>query len=366
MQNNRILGFDLARAYAIFGMYIVNLNFCFGAMRDESALGRFLTIFVGNSTSIFIILAGMGLSLMSNKSVYSIEEKQRLRSTVLRRSWFLLAMGLFLYAWWPGDILHFYGGYMHVAAFLLFIPKRYYLWTAALTVAFYHALMLVIPIYTSWDLTTSKYADFWTIQGFLRNTFYNGWNSMFPWLAFFMVGMWLGRLDWHSKKIKTKVFWVGLALFSFTKAIRILFKSDWDNPERHFFYEKYWDYVNAEYFPAFLPFMLITGGFALMVIPICMWIGERFSSSCFLGYLAQTGQMTLTHYVTHITIGMLIFSGLTGLKYTGYWGNQITASPFQIFGFASTFYVFSVIFSVLWCKKFKNGPLEMLMRTVSR
>jgi uncharacterized protein len=26
----RILGFDLARAYAIFGMYIVNFTFCFG------------------------------------------------------------------------------------------------------------------------------------------------------------------------------------------------------------------------------------------------------------------------------------------------------------------------------------------------
>jgi uncharacterized protein len=365
MNNNRILGFDLARAYAIFGMYIVNFNFCFGAMHDESTLGRFLTIFVGNSTSIFIILAGMGLSLMSNKVVYNPEEKQKLRSIVLKRSWFLFALGLLLYNWWPGDILHFYGGYMHVAAFLLFIPKRYYLWTAVGVLAFYHVLLWVIPVYTSWDLATAAYSDFWTIKGFLRNTFYNGWNSMFPWLAFFLVGMWLGRLNWQQKGLKIKIFGVGFLIFSFIKAIRMIFKSDWDNPNRHQFYEKYWDYLCAEYFPPFLPFLLITGGFALMVIPVCMWIGERFFESRLLRFLAKTGQMTLTHYVMHITVGMLLFSALTGLQYTGLWGNALTASSIQIIGFAGLFFVFSVIFSVFWKKKFKNGPLEMLMRRVS-
>jgi uncharacterized protein len=365
MATQRIIGFDLARAYSILGMYFVNFNFCFGTMRDESTLGRFLAIFVGNSTSIFIILAGMGLSFMSMKAEDTKEEKQALKSKILKRSWFLFAIGLLLYPWWPGDILHFYGGYMHVAAFLLFIPRHFYLWIALMVIYIYHLLLGVFDVYSSWDLTTSAYSDFGTIKGFLRNTLYNGWNSMFPWLAFFLIGMWLGRLNWQDKKTKINVFLIGFLFFALVKGIRMLFKNDWDNPDRHQFYEKYWDYVSAEYFPAYLPFMLITGGFALMVIPICMWISERFSQSRLIGYLAQTGRMTLTHYVMHITLGMLVFSGWTGLQYTGYWGNSTSATPLQIIGFAGAFYIFSVFFSVFWNKKFKNGPLEMLMRRIS-
>ena len=31
----------------------------------------------------------------------------------------MVGLGLLVYPWWTGDILHFYGGYMHLAAFFL-------------------------------------------------------------------------------------------------------------------------------------------------------------------------------------------------------------------------------------------------------
>ena len=99
----RIIGFDLARAYAIFGMYIVNFNFCFGStVTNDSTtlLGRFLNLFIGNSTSIFIILAGMSVSLMTNRIGYAKEEKGKLKSVVLKRSWFLFAMGLLFFIYY--------------------------------------------------------------------------------------------------------------------------------------------------------------------------------------------------------------------------------------------------------------------------
>jgi len=65
----RIIGFDLATAYAIFGMFIVNFNFSFGSVINPTdAAGHFLNIFTGNSTAIFIICAGMGVSLMTNRT----------------------------------------------------------------------------------------------------------------------------------------------------------------------------------------------------------------------------------------------------------------------------------------------------------
>jgi uncharacterized protein len=355
--NPRIVGFDMARAYAIFGMFIVNFLFCFGSFQDQRPLGVFLNLFVGNSTSIFIILAGMGVSFMTARTDYSIEEKKNLKSIILKRSWFLFAIGLLLYNWWPADILHFYGGYMHIAAFMLFVPNRYFLWTGLVAIIIYHLLHLVIPIDTSWDFTTFKYADFWTPVGFLRNTIYNGWNSIFPWLSYFMLGMWLGRKDWTDRKLIKKTFLVGLIIFLLFEGLRLLVKNG--------YFTEYTHYIMSDYFPAYIPYIMITTGFALMAISTFMFIGVQFPKNRLISLLGKTGQMTLTHYVIHLTIGMVILSKLTKKQYTGYLVAENPVSPVFIFTYAVSFFALSMAFSHFWGKKFKNGPLEMLMRKIS-
>ena len=316
----RIIGFDIARAYAIFGMFVVNFNFSFGSiMAPIEPLGRFLNIFTGNSTAIFIICAGMGVSLMTNRNDYSKEEKANLKSKVLKRSWFLFILGLLLFTWWSGDILHFYGGYMHFAALLLFVPKRYYLLGALAAIIIFHLLLLVIPINTSWDFATFKYQDFWTPIGFLRNTFYNGWNSMFPWLSFFLMGMWLGRLNWKDNLVRRNIFIVGLFVFVIFQLLRLLVRLQYFNP--------FWtNYIMAEYFPPYLPFIMITMGFAFMVISTCMYFGEKFSDNNFVLALQKTGQMTLSHYVIHLTIGNILLATLTNKHYTGFLEDEMPKS----------------------------------------
>ena len=357
--NQRIIGFDIARAYAIFGMFIVNFNFSFGSiMAPSDFCGRFLNIFTGNSTAIFIICAGMGVSLMTNASSYSKEERAALKSKILKRSWFLFALGLLLYNWWSGDILHFYGGYMHVAAFLLFVPKRYYLLGALIAIIIFHLLLFVIPIGTGWDFSVFNYTDFWTPFGFLRNTLYNGWNSMFPWISYFLVGMFLGRLNWQDRIVKRNVFLLGLSVFLVIQTLRFMVRQDFFNP--------FWsDYIMAEYFPPYLPFVLVTMAFALMVISICMVVGERFSTNRVVLALQKTGQMTLSHYVIHLTLGMLLMAFLTSKHYTGLLEDEVPTEPIYILVYSIVFYFVSVIFSELWKRKFKNGPLESVMRKIS-
>ena len=355
----RIIGFDLARAYAIFGMFIVNFNFSFGNVYPtENVMGRFLNLFTGNSTSIFIILAGMGVSLMTNKTGISTEEKAKYKSIILKRSWFLFIIGLLLFNWWSGDILHFYGGYMHIAAFILFLPKRYYLWIISVIIVVYHILLWLIPVGTSWDFLTYKYTNFWTPIGFLRNTLYNGWYSIFPWFAFFVIGMWLGKLDWNNKLIRRNIFIIGLFLFTIIQLIRLWAKNPFIDDFTH-------RYILSEYFPPYLPFLIITAGFALMVITICMFLGDQFKDAKIIHYLAKTGQMTLSHYVIHITLGMLILEKLTGKTYTGFLEDEMPTAPQYILLYATLFFIVSVFFSWLWSKKFKNGPLETIMRKIS-
>jgi uncharacterized protein len=355
----RIVGFDLARAYAIFGMFIVNFNFSFGSFQDKSLTGQFLNLFTGNSTAIFIICAGIGVSLMVSPLKNETNEVKAIqKSVVMKRSWFLVAIGLLLYDWWPGDILHFYGGYMHIAAFILFVRRRYFLWGAGLAIIIFHLLLTIIPIETSWDFSTFRYADFWTLRGFLRNTLYNGWNPLFPWIAYFLLGMWLGRINWQQGRIRRYVFLTGLGFFLLFEGVR-----------QYAVYNKFsheiLDYIMAEYFPPYLPFMVITASFALMVIATSLWLGDKYGQTVLIKWLTETGKMTLTHYILHLTAGMLVVEYLSGKKYTGLLQTEAPLSPDVILVFSVSWFLLSIVFSVFWSKKFNKGPVETLMRKIS-
>jgi uncharacterized protein len=354
----RIIGFDLARAYAILGMYIVNFNTVFGSLNSKSVLGKFLSMFSGNSSSTFVILAGMGISLMTNKVDYSEEEKSKLNKVISRRSWFLFVIGLLLYVWWPADILHYYGGYMHLALPFIFLPKRYFLWASLGAIIIFHFLFTIIPYDTGWNFTALEYKDFWTINGFIRNTFYNGWNSIFPWVAYFFVGMWLGKLDWSKIIMQQKIFVIGFVTWASITAMQFY--------APHYVVEKnLLLYITADYIPPFLPFMLSTFGFALMLISTFMFIGDKVGHLKSAQFFSYTGQMTLTHYVSHLTIGMLIFGAITGKSYTNISANSTPTNPLHILFFTIAYFAMSFVFSYFWLKKFKNGPLEMLMRKIS-
>jgi len=354
----RIIGFDLARAYAIFGMFIVNFNMVFGSYNDQSIIGKFMSLFSGNSSTVFVILAGMGIALMTNRSQYSFTEKNKLRNTILKRAIFLFIIGLLLNIIWPADILHFYGCYMFIIAFLIFMEKRYFLWFATASILIFHILVFIIPFETGWNLEKIQYKDFYTINGFIRNTFYNGWNSIFPWIAYFLLGMYLGKLNWKEIKVQRKMFFLGLSLFLTVTIIQSASQHISISEELKLF-------INADYLPPFLPFILSTSGFSLILISGFMYLGNKIGESQLAQNIASTGQMTLTHYVSHVTIGMIIFSLLTDKNISEDLTHLQPIKPICILLFSIAYFVFSYYFSKLWTKHFKNGPLETLMRKIS-
>ena len=354
----RVTGFDLARAYAIFGMYIVNFNIIFGDDRDQSLIGQFLSLFSGNSSTVFVMLAGMGIALMSSRQTGKPEDKRRIRNTVIRRACFLGITGLLFCLWWPADILHFYGVYMLIAALLLFVNRRYYLVVSLLSILIFHVLLVLIPYESGWNFDTLAYMDFWTAKGLIRNTFYNGWNAAFPWFAYFTMGMYLGRMDWTRPKVQLRMFIIGLCMFLVMGAVQYGASSFITS-------EEILAYVQANYLPPTLPFVISTMGFGFMLIAACMLIGKHVSGKPFAQHLAQVGKMTLTHYVAHLTIGMLVFAALSGKEYAGLRTGQAPAKPIFLLLFSIAWFVLSYQFSKMWAKRYKNGPLEMLMRKIS-
>jgi uncharacterized membrane protein YeiB len=353
--NQRIIGFDLARAYAILGMFIVNFNMIFGSYNDKSVVGQFISLFSGNSSTVFVILAGMGIAFMTNRSEYTVVEKNKLRHTILKRAAFLFIMGLLLSIVWPADILHFYGCYMVIISFLVFLEKKYLLLLAFLSVLIFHVLVFIVPYETGWNLDKFQYIDFYTIYGFIRNTFYNGWNSIFPWIGYFLFGMYLGRLNWTDIKIQRKMFLIGLTLYLAITLIQFISQQFSISEELKLF-------INADYLPPFLPFILGTSGFSLMIISGFMYLGDKVGENKLAKSFASTGQMTLTHYVSHILIGMLLFLILNNNK------SELVIQPVKpiyILLFSMTYFVLSYYFSKQWVLYFKTGPLETLMRKVS-
>lgn len=355
----RIIGFDLARAYAIFGMFVVNFNTVFGSHTNHKGLSGFLNLFNGNSSTLFVMLAGMGVSLMTNRSDYTLEEKKSIKSIIAKRSWFLFVLGISFYLWWPADILHFYGGYMHIASLVIFFPKKYFLYAAAAAIVVFHLLFAIIPYDTGWNFETLMYKDFWTVEGFLRNTFFNGWNSIFPWIAYFFLGMYLGRLDWKENKTTSqRILLIGFIGYLITWVIQANATLITQNKDLVF-------YLTADYLPPFIPFMLSNASFGLILIGIFTLIGNSIGDVKIVKILVSTGQMTLTHYVAHLVLGLFLLATITGKTLSYDLLKQTPTNPIVILAFAIIYFLFSCAFSYYWARKYKNGPLEMFMRKIS-
>jgi uncharacterized membrane protein YeiB len=202
------------------------------------------------------------------------------------------------------------------------------------------------------------YNDFWTLKGFIRNTFYNGWNSIFPWIAYFFIGMYLGRLNWSDSTTPKKVLLIGSSVYFITFLIQSYATSMTQNKDLLF-------YLTADYLPPFLPFMLGTASFGLILISIFIFIGNKIGETKIARILSSTGQMTLTHYIAHLVFGLLILSIITGKTLSYDLLKEIPTNPIIILTFTIIYFLFSCSFSYLWTKKYKNGPLEILMRKIS-
>jgi uncharacterized membrane protein YeiB len=85
----------------------------------------------------------------------------------------------------------------------------------------------------------------------------------------------------------------------------------------------------------------------------------------YLLYAAATGQMTLTHYIAHLVLGLIFLSIITGKTLSFDLLKEIPSNPMIILTFAITYFLLSCTFSYFWAKKYKNGPLETLMRKIS-
>lgn len=358
MSTKRIIGIDVARALAVIGMIIVNFKTVFGGEGD-SVLKAFTGLFEGKAAAAFVVLAGVGLAFMTNSAVQSLDREKlaKARWRIGKRALFLFIVGLSYLAIWSADILHFYGVYMLLTLALISASSKELI-TAVLVIIFsYPFLMVVMDYDIGWDFDSLEYLDFWTITGFLRNLFYNGFHPVIPWSAFMLFGLWFGRQNLRDEAFVKKSLLLGLAAFIFVQLLSfalLWFLSEGED----LVYAELEQILGTSPMPP-QPFYMVNGMAAsVVVISSCILVARRLSTSFLVDALAKTGQLALTFYVAHVIIGM----GLVDSFFAGQLGTYSIA--FSL-GYALLFSLACIAFALIWRKYFTSGPLEWVMRKIT-
>jgi uncharacterized protein len=358
--SNRIHGYDVARAIAVFGMILVNYHSIF--LHNQKLPEWFATLadlLYGRAATLFVMLAGVGLVLMSRRALKSYDPAalQQIRHRLFRRSVVLFIMGLIFMQWWKADILHFYGIYLTIGALLLAAPNRR-LWGLVLVLFIASALFFCFmdgdPSVGGWFMAPNRVTEVFD------DLFLNGHYPVFPWLIFLLIGMWFGRFVLMADtKIKRQVFLAALGILVATELLArdlppLVFAgttgSVGDGPLGLF--------LMADVFPITPLFSISAAASAILVIITSLTISRYRFFAGIVDALQSTGKLTLTIYITHIFIGL----GLQ--KFFTIQAGSAT-KPVLIIYFTFGYCLLSVLTANIWFRHFTRGPLEWLLRRLS-
>jgi uncharacterized protein len=358
--DRRIVGYDLARALAVFGMVVVNFKIVMGAEHNGPAwLVGLVSLLSGRAAATFVILAGIGISLLSRKARISNDGAQlgRDRNTLLRRALFLVVVGLLYTPIWPADILHFYGIYIAVAACLLSASTRRLWIFSGLLISGSVAMILMLDYGHGWNWETLDYSGFWSPAGMIRHLFFNGFHPVIPWLGFLLVGMIVGRQDVGNPAVRRRLFTWGAAVALSAEGLSRLLMTALSRNGNPVDQETVVALLGTGPMPPMPLYMFAGAGTGVVLIVASVSFGLKYGDATWLRPFIATGQLALTLYVGHVLLGMGILESIGKLE------NQ--SLVFSLLA-SAVFCAVSVVFAFYWRRRFKRGPVEAIMRYLTR
>jgi len=333
----RIQAFDVARAIALIGMVIVNYHVTM-SYDQPGGWGIPAGLLSGRAAALFVILAGIGTSLASERALaapgHSLSAHRR---GLLRRAAFLWFAGWAFFIVWPADILHYYGVFLLVGAAALRASSKALIVLAVIAVATSSIFLLCGDYVAHWDLLALEYQHLWTVDGFMRNLLLNGFHPVFPWVGFFLVGMALGRLDWNAQRTRRLCVAWGAFLFLIAKTGAVA--------------------AGATLSPMPpTPFFIVGGiGTALMSIGASFLLVQHLPSAL-RQRLSATGRFAFTHYLAHVLVGLGVVEE--------FWGLGPHTPQFSLLA-ALAYATLAVEVSWQWQKRWGAGPVERFFRKVT-
>lgn len=349
--SRRIIGYDLARAFAILAMMVDHCAQALGPTQPTGWGGFLLSMIDGRASAIFVCLAGVGVTLLNRR-----QTPAEIRTVLLRRGAFLLAIG-FVNQWiWPGDVLRLFGVTMMAAGFLVTLSSRALLTTAICVVCTFPVLMGLMDYDARWDWNTYQYRGLFTPVGAVRNLFFDGFRPVIPWAGILILGMWIGRLDTTRASVRRRMLLWGIGLTAATETLSFVGLRVWLNHRGGLSEDTIRMICETSSMPPLPVFVLTVVGTALIAISLALMAGHHWHETRVTRALADTGQMALTWYLFHIAVGALWI-------YKRGWHTAGTVTNGILVGTA--FFTLLVFVSHYWKRRHKYGPMEWILRNVS-
>jgi len=410
-ESQRIRSIDTLRGFALLGILLLNIIAFSGpiaayfdpsADNEVSGLNLAVAMFVdiwgeGAFRAIFSMLFGAGLLIFLAKPV---AEEGRLKSLYYRRTWLLVAFGLFnaYILLWFGDILYTYGVtglvlyfFRNLSAhklalcstilflFLALIHTSQYFYTKALYTEYREVVLL--PEGNELSEAQKQSLENWDeflqnqqttpeqivleanarSEGYIENFIFTApINIMFQTAIFLINGFWdaaammllgMALMKWNVFDASRELsFYLKMMLFGF--AIGLVINS-WE--EVVYLSSGFEPFLSATARPTYdLGRLGMALGYIGMVMTLCkldVLPKVRHAFAC-------VGQMALTNYLAQSVICNTIFLGFG----FGMWGKM---QRYEIYFVVIGIWIFQLLFSVAWLKKYRFGPAEWLWRSLT-
>jgi uncharacterized membrane protein YeiB len=343
-RTGRVIGLDVARALAIIGMIAVNVG-----PRGESGLfGTLYDLPLGRSSVLFMLLAGVGMSILTRSS-RGPSGGPLPWQTVVWRAVLLFVGGLALQmaGHEASVILPLYGLLFIVCLPLLKAPT----WLLAVLSA---TFVLVGPLL--W-VAVRHGTDAFTIKEptlvdppleILDDILFSGSYPAVVWLAPFLLGMVIGRLDLRDGRLQRVLLTAGAAsavgAYAFSRLLVLVV----GEPGRTVGWDRLVSVTGHSQMPLWL---VSSSGVAVCILGACL-LTNRFLAR-WAPALAAMGRLSLTVYVGHLVVLALL----------------VRPGPFTLGGgilTTSALCAGSILFAWLWTRRFRTGPLELLLRLPGR
>ncbi|WP_319521728.1 heparan-alpha-glucosaminide N-acetyltransferase domain-containing protein [uncultured Desulfosarcina sp.] len=356
---NRIVAYDRARALAVVGMIFVNTCKIMGVNHFKpwwmDTLARLVT---GRAAVLFVMLAGAGIVLAYDRA-YD-HEKPLVRGRLIARASWLCIFGMLLMLVWNADILHYYTAFIAFGVLLLDWRTARLKNILTMTVA---ASMAVCALVT-YDIEGGQILEEVAAPGLMGLVgdyfFFSKYYPVFPWFCFFLLGMLIGRLErfpergrFHLIFITSSLCFVGIELFSAMLNAETIAGRwvDIDLPLWRAF-------SLSEAFPVAPLFVFSAGASGLATISLLRLLSERKPLFGSFSPLAAFGRLSLTVYISHILIGTVYCRWIDN--------RHALATADRALLFSTVFILAGMVFAAAWTRRFKKGPLEMVLDALSR
>ncbi|MFF5309787.1 DUF418 domain-containing protein [Streptomyces massasporeus] len=370
----RLVGVDLARALAVFGMYVVHIGPPLSATDGVASWIRYMAD--GHSSVLFATLAGFSLMLLAGRR----EPKTGLagrqaKARIAIRAVVLLALGTVMAMEYGGVIiLGFYGVYFLLALPLVRLRAR----TLAITAL---ALALVTPqlsfalsslLTESVQQSINAYDPLHRLSDVgVLDLLFTGFYPTITWMSFVIAGMALARLDLSATAVQWRLaaLGAGLTVAAYGMSLLLAGKHALDSlaegggssgssgsmpPDGGSFEPQASMLLTAGPHSGTTFDIIGSVGIAILVIVGATVAMDRLPR---LRRLAKpviaVGTMSLTAYVGHFVVQ-------SALSLPSGTSTQQSWVPLLMFVLGA------IVFAAIWSRFFRRGPLEYLLNAATK